>query len=527
MKTTRITSLFLTILICHSGLVAAQDKETGADKATESTEQSITESKLDPVVARIIEIGKTDNRVQDHLDYLTNRIGPRLTGSEGLQAACEWARDEFQAMGLESRLEKWGEFPVGFERGPASGMMTSPRKMKLDFGTNAWTAGTQGRETGPVVLAPKSLEQLEEMRDRIKGAYVLVERTPRRRRRGNRRSAQTRDGKQNATEKSDESRKDEAETKQEEDSVAPVAPLTREQMQELRDAITACDPAGLIRSTNDDLILTGGSYRQTMDNLPTVPSITLKKAQWDGIKQLVDADEAVELSFDIRNHFREGPIPVYNVVADIPGTEWPEQYVIVGGHIDSWDGATGATDNGAGCATTMEAARILMAAGVKPRRTIRFMLWSGEEQGLLGSIAYVDQNRADVTKNASAVFVHDGGTNYVAGIRCTAAMKPDLEKVFAAAMSLDERTPFEIDVIDVMRPRGGSDHTPYIRAGVPGFFWMQRGRARYRTTHHTQYDTFDTVVPEYQKHSATVIAIGALGTANLDHLLPRNGITGR
>ena len=200
-----------------------------------------------------------------------------------------------------------------------------------------------------------------------------------------------------------------------------------------------------------------------MDELPTVPTITLLKEQWDQIKELVESGQDVELAFDIRNHFRRGPIPLYNVIADIPGTEWPDQYVIVGGHLDSWDGATGATDNAAGCATTLEAARILMAAEVKPKRTIRFMLWSGEEQGLLGSRAFVEKHQNDVSENVSAVFVHDGGTNYVSGIRCTEAMKPDFEEIFAAAMELDERTPFEIQTIKTMLPRGGSDHTPFIR----------------------------------------------------------------
>jgi carboxypeptidase Q len=107
---------------------------------------------------KVIEAGRKENQVQKHLDYLTNRIGPRLTGSEGLQAGCEWARDEFASMGLESRLEQWGEFPVGFERGPATGMMVSPTKMTLEFGTNAWSAGTTGRDLGNAVLSPKSME---------------------------------------------------------------------------------------------------------------------------------------------------------------------------------------------------------------------------------------------------------------------------------------------------------------------------------------------------------------------------------
>ena len=115
--------------------------------------------------SKVIEVGRDENQVQKHLDYLTNRIGPRLTGSEGLQAGCEWAREEFESMGLESRLEQWGEFPVGFERGPATGMMVSPTKMTLEFGTNAWSAGTTGRDLGKALLAPRSMEELESMRD--------------------------------------------------------------------------------------------------------------------------------------------------------------------------------------------------------------------------------------------------------------------------------------------------------------------------------------------------------------------------
>jgi len=508
-----------------------------------SAQQTIApEADSSVLVAKIIEVGKTDNRVQDHLNYLTNRIGPRLTGSEGLQAACEWACDEFESMGLESRLEQWGEFEVGFERGPSTGIMISPKKMKLEFGTNAWTAGTKGRVLGKVILAPKSMEQLEEMRDSIKGAYVLSERMPRRRRPRRRAQPQQPDPpKEIKPEEKPEDKKPEdtkPETPQPENKDSEKKsddpdepekkdepkPLTREQRQAIQDEIMKCEPAGIVQGTFNELILTGGNYRVEMDSLPTVPVISLLKEQWDEIKQLVENGEDVEVAFDIRNHFRRGPIPLYNVIADIPGTNWPDQYVIVGGHIDSWDGATGATDNGAGCATTLEAARILMAAEAKPKRTIRFMLWSGEEQGLLGSRAFVEKHQKDVNENVSAVFVHDGGTNYVAGIRCTEAMKPDFEQIFAAAMELDERAPFEIQTVPAMRPRGGSDHTPFIRAGVPGFFWKQQGRATYRTTHHTQFDTYDTVVPEYQKHSSIVIAIGALGTANLDHLLPRDGI---
>ena len=454
-----------------------------AQSATATVEVQAAESKS-PIQA-IVEAGRKDNQVQKHLDYLTNRIGPRLTSSEGLQAGSEWARDEFKKMGLKNcRLEKWGEFPVGFERGSSSGRMLEPKKMNLSFGTNSWTAGTKGRVVGAALMGPENDEQLAEMKDEIKGAYVFMKRGPSRRR----------------------SREDYA------------------KYLEFRKKLIAMEPAGLIQSTPDERILTGGNYRVDYDNLPTVPVINLLKKQHDEIVDILKKGEKVKLGFDIRNHFRKGPVPLYNVIAEIPGTEFPDEYVVVGGHIDSWDGATGATDNAAGCATTMEAARILMAAGIKPKRTIRFMLWSGEEQGLLGSLAYVKQNPKEM-KKISAVFVHDGGTNYVAGIICPESMKKDFEKVFAPAMELDkERLPFEISEVETIRPRGGSDHVSFIRAGVPGFFWRQKGRAVYRTTHHTQYDTYESIVPEYQKHSSIVIALGAYGVAELDHLLSREHV---
>ena len=226
------------------------------------------------------------------------------------------------------------------------------------------------------------------------------------------------------------------------------------------------------------------------------------------------------LEFDIRNYFKKGPIKLYNVIADIPGSELPDEYVIVGGHIDSWDGATGTTDNGTGVATTLEAARILMKAGVKPRRTIRFMLWSGEEQGLLGSAAYVKAHK-DLMPKISAVLVHDGGTNYLSGIGATEAMMSDFELVFTPVKELDPQ--FPVRGAEGRRPVAAAAATMprFLAANVPGFFWRQAGKARYQHTHHTQFDTFDAAIPEYQKHSSLVAAMSAYGIANLDHLLSR------
>jgi carboxypeptidase Q len=211
------------------------------------------------------------------------------------------------------------------------------------------------------------------------------------------------------------------------------------------------------------------------------------------------------------------------VIADIPGVSLPDEYVIVGGHIDSWDGATGATDNGTGVATTLEAARILMKTGVKPKRTIRFMLWSGEEQGLFGSKEYVKAH-PDLMKKISAVLVHDGGTNYLSGLGVPKAMKPDIDGAFSPLVDLDPAMPFAIREVPGLRRGGGSDHDSFLAAGVPGFFWRQSGKANYQHIHHTQFDTYDAAVPEYQKHSSLVAALGALGIANLDHLLSREAL---
>ena len=247
------------------------------------------------------------------------------------------------------------------------------------------------------------------------------------------------------------------------------------------------------------------------------------KPQYDEIVGFIKGGKPVVLEFDIRNYFRKGPIPLFNVIADIPGTEFPDEYVIVGGHIDSWDGATGTCDNGTGCSTTLEAARLLMKSGVKPKRTIRFMLWSGEEQGLLGSRGYVKAH-PELMGKISAVLVHDGGTNYLSGLSVTKAMKADLDEALAPLVGLDEAYPFEIREVAGLRRGVGSDHDSFLAVNVPGFFWRQSGKANYNHVHHTQFDTYDEAIPEYQKHSALVAALGALGIADIDHLLSRDSL---
>ncbi len=434
---------------------------------------------------RLIALAREDSRVMEHLDHLSNRIGPRLTGSDAYETACAWALAQFEAFGLENcRLERWGEIAVGFNRGPASGRMLAPELKELSFATNAWTAGTRGRVSGIAVLAPSTAAELDAVRAKLPGAWV-VSRASSGRGRG-----------------------------------APQG--SREFRDQLEAAYDEAGIAGTIRPGRGELLLTSGSPRITFDKLPTRPAIQLLAAQHGEIVKRIEAGEEVRLEFDIRNWFKQGPIAQHNVIAEIRGSEKPDEVVIVGGHLDTWDGATGTNDNGTGVATALEAARLLVKAGVKPKRTIRFMLWGGEEQGLLGSRAYVEKHR-DAMASVSAVLVHDGGTNYCAGITATPAMTAQLREVFAPVASLDPELPFEVREVQGLSG-GGSDHDSFLRADVPGFFWIQKGRAVYSRTHHTQFDTFEQAIPEYQRNSAIVIAVGALGIANLPALLSRENL---
>ncbi|MDP6964247.1 MAG: M20/M25/M40 family metallo-hydrolase, partial [Planctomycetota bacterium] len=350
----------------------------------------------DPVVDSIYALKDDQLKVMATLDELSNGIGPRLTSSKNLTEACEWAKDKFTSYGLSnSRLEEWGTFPVGFDRRFSAGAMTSPHKLELSFNTNSWTPGTDGKVSGPAIVAPKSDEELMALKGNLKNAWILC-------------------------------------------STTKYSPrFNRPDSNEFRDQFgRMCAKegyAGVIRpSGKSGLLLTRGRYKIDADDLPQHTQITLLRDHFTTVHELAKNGENVHLEFDIDQSFTPGPIPLYNVLAEIPGTDLANEIVIVGGHIDSWDGARGAQDNGTGTSTTLEAARILQAAlnehGLQPRRTIRFMLWSGEEQGLLGSRAYIEQHPEE-NELISAVLVHDGGTNTCSGIQTT----PELEPIFNAA----------------------------------------------------------------------------------------------
>lgn len=456
------------------------------------------------VLERILHEGKEHSQVWDTLTYMSEEIGHRLTGSAGLDRAKTWTRAEFERYGLENaHLRKWGDIPVRFDRGPSSVRIIAPVERELEFTTRSWGAGTQGPVRAAVSAMPQTMAELEANADALSGRWILAE--PQSRRRG-RRSDETDEEKQ-----------------------------ARKEQRELRTAINEAlgqlDIAGRLTGSSSDLVHTGalsGWRELTMDALPDDVDVRITKSDYEVIAAALESGEEVIVEIDLDHHFSEGPFPVHNVVADIPGTERPEEVVIFSGHLDSWDGpgTQAAQDNGTGCSVMLEAARILMVAGVQPKRTIRFILWTGEEQGLFGSRAYVDSLSEEERAGISACFVDDGGTNYQGGVLCLESMKEMLDVAIAPLAAAFP----ELEMENTARPRmprgGGSDHSPFNAVGIPGFFFKESGSGgregkNYSFIHHTQHDTLRYAVPEYLVQSATCSAVMAYQLAQADTLLPR------
>jgi len=432
-------------------------------------------------IDKIVEIGRDKSQVMMHLRKLTD-IGPRLTGSTTLREAQDWAMANLKKWGLKNvHLDQWGDVPVGFQRGKRQiGRMVSPTKRDFVFTTMNWTPGTDGLKSGPAILAPKSMDEFNAMKSKLKGAWVFMPGNP---------------GMRGVTMNDDD----------------------------LKRAIDGSGILGRVFGTADERVHTHGNWRdKTFENRPKEIVISVRKSDYQAVEQAINDGKSPKLEFDIEVKWIKGPVPQYNVVADIPGTEKPEEMVIVCGHFDSWNGpgSQGANDNGTGSVTAIEAARILAMSRVKPKRTIRFILWSGEEQGLLGSRGYVEKHRSTMDK-VSAVLNDDGGSNYHGGYQGIEAMKPMMEKAFAPTVKAFPNLPMEFVVQKSMPSGGSSDHAPFNWVGVPGFFTMEKGKQDYGFVWHTQNDRYEYAVPEYLIQSSTNHAIVAFNLAQADTLLPR------
>lgn len=432
----------------------------------------------------IIDLSLTENRVMLHLRELCYSIGGRPTGSPELQKAEKWAMNKFKSFGYDNaHLEKWADVPVGFQRGPNnSAKMISPNEDDLPFTTNCWMPGTKGPKKGKVVLAPATMEELATAKDSLKGAWVLAD-APVSMRGANISKAS--------------------------------APLMK--------AIAESGINGLVFGSKSDLLHTHGTWKdKTFENQPTNVEVTVRRADWDMLAENVKSGKKTVVEFNIDNRWIKGPIEVHNVVAELKGSEFPDEIVVVGGHLDSWNspGSQGASDNGTGSCSTLEAARLLIKSGVKPKRTIRFILFTGEEQGLLGSTDYVKQHEAELPK-ISACIVDDGGSNYQSGASGYASWEPFFRPSFELMTKAFPSMPMKFSPSTNYDASGGSDQAAFWAKGIPSVFMGKAGTQNYIHIWHTQYDRYEEVIPEYLKQVATSMAVVSFNIANADSMMPR------
>lgn len=486
------------------------------------------------VVDRIIELGTTDNQTMNHLDVFSNRFGGRLIGSDAYENAAEWAISKFKEWGMQAEMDYSGTLPVGFNRGPWFGRLLSDNGMQLHFATPSYTSGTKGVQKGHVVIEPKSQGEFDRMKGKLKGAWVLIS--------GKNdgwpidisaKADHYRDSiiavNEEISKKNNEARRYNYSHQGEEQK--EMLPLVEEPAlfyHQMKDA----GILGIIQSTSNPiraLYDRKNIDNMTFETLPTIPDIKLDEHQYAIIEQMAKERQRFELEFDIRNYFKMGPVKYHNVIGVIPGTKYPDEYVMVGGHLDAFDVATGGVDCGTGIAVAMETARLIMEAGGKPKRTILICLWAGEEFGLLGSKSWVENNK-DKWAKISNYFNRDGGPTLANSLSVTEAMYADMEKICEPLNDINPDFPFTLSKREASaRPTraGGSDHAYFAINGVPTVSFGTADPKGYDFNYgeiwHTERDLYNMSIPEYMEHSSVVTAIVTLGIANLDHLLSREG----
>ena len=479
------------------------------------------------VFDRIENIAKTDNQTWKHLTTLTSRFGGRPIGSASYENAQEWAMSLLKSWGYDVKLEKAGELSVGFNRDAWFGRLTGEETMNLHFVTPSYTAGTAGLERGHVVLEPRTTAEFNKMKARLKGAWVLME-------------SHT----SWAMQHNDSTRAMRKKIIARNDSIASLSPKERAEKKldinrsfnglfydELIEAgILGFVQAGKVplQALHDRDVVKGNP---TFDELPTVPDIKLDEEQFNRIKKLATERRQIFLEFDIRNHFKMGPVPYHNLVATIKGSKKPNEYVLVGAHLDAFDSSTGAVDDGSGISALLEAARMLSLAGAKPERTIMFVLFAGEEFGLVGSKAFVAQH-ADILPKVSNLFNRDGGPLPYVAFYPPKSMEKEFEGVAKRLTKLYPNMPFSLTPFEpIAQPTrfGGTDATTFAVKGVPTIQMQERTdplgyNFDYREIWHTERDILNQSIQVYQEQAATALAMMILQTANASKLFPRNEV---
>jgi carboxypeptidase Q len=466
-------------------------------------------ARQDPVdramVDRIRQEGLQRSRVGEFFNRFVTVDGPRLTGSPAHKASADWARQQFAAMGLQNAQLEPFEFGRGWELTRLTIEMTSPRFMPLIGYAEGWSAPTAGViEAAPVFLGDRTADQVEAGKAALKGAIVLTHPM------------------QNAFVRADRDQPAASETPVR-IGAPPMPPSGRSQADQRGIAQTLRSAgAGVVIRPNagehGTMFVLG---RDAGENAQ--PSIILAAEHYNMLVRMLAANLPVKLRVEIGARYLDADRNTYNVLAEIPGTDpkLKDEIVLVGGHLDSWHSAPGATDNADGAAAVLEAARILSAVGARPRRTIRFALWSGEEQGLLGSKAYVARHlegpaNAAAREKFNVYFNIDPGTGPVYGWYLQG--QPELASLFDAWLAPFKDIGARRNVADRI---GNTDHLSFTALGLPGFNPIQDYVNYDVRTHHTNMDTFERVGEKEMAQSAVVFASFAWHAAMRDEKIAR------
>lgn len=525
----------------------------------------------DPIT-RIREEGLKRSHVMETLSYLTDVIGPRLTASSNMKRANDWTRDQLTKWGLQNaHLEEWGPFGRGWALKSFSAEVVEPQSIPLLAFPLAWSPPANLPLADVVYLDAKDEADLARFKGQLRGKIVMF---------GSAREleAQFDAPATRLTEKQLLALADAGDSDASDFAARLASPMLQQllknriffikQLQFLRDEGTALivspsrGDGGIIFAEDalvaDELDMSSpvatirslffGKKAYDVNTTSVVPQIVLAPEQYNRLTRMIKAGEKVRMKVSLVSQFSKDEMMAHNTIAEIPGSDKADEIVMVGAHMDSWHSGTGATDNGAGVAAAMEAVRIIQALGLKPRRTIRIGLWSGEEQGLFGSLAYVAQHfgapsgeskddsflrliqggvakkikRGPEYDKLSAYYNLDNGTGKIRGVylQGNEAVRPIFRQWLQPFRDLGASTLSASNT-------DGTDHLSFDAIGLPGFQFIQ-DEIEYETrTHHSNQDVFDRIQGDDLKQAATIMAAFIYNTAMRDEKLPRKSVPGK
>ncbi|WP_188055989.1 M20/M25/M40 family metallo-hydrolase [Sphingosinithalassobacter sp. CS137] len=486
--------------------------------------------------ARILAEGTSQSEVMRIAQYLTDVIGPRLTNSPGMRTAEDWTAAKFREWGLSNVHKEGFEFGRGWWAERYNGRMITPRIDELSVVPVTWTPGTGTPVTGEAVYAPiDSAGDFDAWRGKLAGKIVLLSEPEER---------------PDPTEPAFRRWTDEQLAEFNSYAIPNYSPnrgsarVGARSFAAQRDAFLKEEGALAVvtMSYRDGNLLHGSGYTFGTGETPSMPTFEMGAEDYRRTVRLIRMGAAPQLELNSVVHFDDSDTQAYNVIADIPGTDRNAGYVMAGAHLDSWAAGDGAADNAAGSAMVMEAARIIRSLGIRPKRTIRFALWNGEEQGLLGSMDYVERHIASrpvdpsltgiarymgwrnawpLAKQADydrlvAYFNLDNGSGRIRGIN--AQGNPAVVPIFEEWLR-----PFEsLGATQVaMRSVGGTDHVFFDAVGIPAFQFIQDPLDYGSRLHHTNVDTFDHLKADDLRQGAVILAAFLIQAANADAPLPR------